>query len=113
MKRILFAGYRGPDVSTISPLFPLLREKGYDLAIMNRYVQAPSAKQLEGLTVFQPPDLSDELLDAEAIDSSSDDFMDTTSIRRVIPLWRGRIPALKYLRGWSDRYFDFALETLH
>src|SRR5262245_1405127 len=112
-KRILFASYGSFDFSMISPLFPLLRQRGYEFAIMNRYDHAPTARQLKGLTVFQPPDVSAALLGPREIEQAFHEFLDTQSIRGVIPLWRGRIPGLTYLRGWSDRYFDFAIETLN
>ena len=113
MRRILFASYGGFDFPMISPVLPFLREKGYEFAIINRYDLAPSRKQLKGLTVFQPPDISDRLLSAEEIENALPTFLDTRSIQHLIPLWRGQTSGLKYLTGWSDYYFDFAVETLH
>ena len=113
MKRILFASYGGFDFSMISPVFPFLREKGYEFAIINRYDLAPSRKQLKGLTVFEPPDISDRLLSAEEIENALATFLDTRTLQHVIPLWRGQTPGLKYLTGWRDYYFDFAIETFH
>jgi hypothetical protein len=113
MRKILFASYGGLDFPMISPVFPFLRGKGYRLAIMNRYDLAPSRKQTRGLTVFQPPDISDRLLSADEIEGALSTFLDTRSIQHLIPLWRGQTPGLRYLRGWSDHYFEFALETIH
>lgn len=113
MTRILFASYGGFDFSMISPVFPFLRQKGYEFAIMNRYDFAPSRKQLRGLTVFQPPDVSRTLLSEEEIEGALPTFLDTRSLQHLIPLWRGQSAGLRFLPGWSDHYFDFALENLH
>ena len=113
MRRILFASYGGFDFSMISPVFPFLREKGYEFAIINRYDLAPSRKQLKGLTVFEPPDISDRLLSAKEIEDAFSTFMDTRSVQHLISLWPGQHPGLKFLRGWSDYYFVFAVETFN
>ena len=112
MRRVVFAAYGGFDFSMISPVFPWLRRKRYELAIMNRYDLAPSPAQLSGLTVFQPPDVSDRLLSTEEIERTLPTFLDTRSLQHLIPLWRGRTPGLRYLVGWRDRYARFADETL-
>lgn len=112
MRRVLFAAYGGFDFPMISPVFPLLRRKGHRLAIMNRYDLAPSRTQLRGLTVFQPPDISDRLLSAEEIERALPTFLDTGSLQHLLPLWRGRTPGLRYLVGWRDHYSTFAHETL-
>jgi glycosyltransferase involved in cell wall biosynthesis len=113
MRKVLFAAYGGFDFPMISPVFPFLRRKGYELAVMNRYDLAPSRRQLRGLTCFQPPDVSDRLLSADEIERALPTFLDTGSLQHLIPLWRGRTPGLRYLAGWHDHYFAFALETLH
>jgi len=112
MKRILFAGYAGLDFTTVSPVFPYLRDKGHQVAILNRYGLAPSRKQTRGLTVFEPPDVSDRLLSADEIERSLSTFLDLSSFRHLLPLWHGQTPGLRYLCGWSDHYFDFVVETL-
>jgi glycosyltransferase involved in cell wall biosynthesis len=112
MRRILFASYGGFDFPMIAPVFPFLRQKGYEFAIMNRYDLAPSRKQLRGLTVFQPPDVSRTLLSEKEIERALATFLDTRSLQHLIPLSRGQSPGLRYLLGWSDHYFDFTLETL-
>lgn len=112
MRKVLFAAYGGVDFPMISPVFPVLRAKGYGLAIMNRYDHAPSPRRLRGLTVFQPPDVGDRLLSAGEIERALPTFLDTRTLRHLMPLERGRTPGLRYLVGWRDLYFDFAVETL-
>lgn len=113
MRKILFASYGGLDFSMISPVFPFLREKGYRFAILNRYDLAPSRRQTRGLTVFEPPDVSDRLLSADEIETALETFLDTRSVRHLLPLWHGQTPGLRFLPGWSDHYFDFVAETLN
>jgi hypothetical protein len=112
MRRVVFAAYGGFDFPMISPVFPWLRRKRHELAIMNRYDLAPSPAQLNGLTVFDPPDVSDRLLSTEEIERALPIFLDTRSLGHLIPLWRGRTPGLRYLVGWRDQYALFADETL-
>jgi hypothetical protein len=109
---VVFAAYGGIDFPMISPVLPWLRRKRHELAIMNRYDLAPSPAQLNGLTVFEPPDVSDRLLSTEEIERALPIFLDTQSLGHLIPLWRGRTPGLRYLLGWRDRYALFADETL-
>jgi hypothetical protein len=110
--RILFGGYSGIDFSMIAPLFPLLREKGVDFAIINRYDLAPTRRQLRGLRVFQPPDISGKLLSPSEIELVLPTIFDTRSVEHFLPAWRGKAPGLRFLTGWSDYYFEFALETI-
>ena len=114
MKKVLFASYDCDDISTILPVFPVLRDRGFDFMVLNGYPNPATANQIKNVRVVHPPDVKpmSRLSDRE-IKSLLSPFLDTEAVQHLIPLFRDGIEeSAKSFLGLSSYYFDFALESI-